>query len=93
MAGHGGSAARGLRDRVRQLVFFAPWLSIPLTLAGIAFALLVPVILAIGALGWICYAVVLVAAVVLAIWLRPRYRVAVLDSSHLGVLYWLQKRY
>jgi hypothetical protein len=86
-------AARGLLDRARQLAFFAPWLSIPLTLAGIAFAVLVPLILAIGALGWICYAIVLVAAVALALWLRPRYRVAILDSSHLGVLYWLQKRY
>ena len=36
--------------------------------------------------------VAIVAAILLALYLRPRYRLAILDSSPLGVFYWLQRR-
>jgi hypothetical protein len=79
------------RDRLRKLLFFTPWVSIPLAVLGASLSLATPLVL-LTSLGWICYPVALGLAVALALWLRPKYRVAILDSSHLGVFYWLQKR-
>ena len=83
-------AAR-IRDKLRILIFFTPWFSIPLALLGVVLVLTCPLVLFVS-LGWIVYPVAVVAAVGLALWLRPRYRLSILDSSPLGVLTWLQKR-
>ena len=83
---------RALRDRIRTVVFFTPWVSIPLAFLGVALAVTYPLVL-LTSLAWICAPVAVVAAVGLALWLRPRYRLAILDSSPLGVFYWLQRRY
>ena len=83
---------RELRDRIRTVVFFTPWVSIPLAFLGVALAVTYPLLL-LTSLAWICAPVAVVAAVGLALWLRPRYRLAILDSSPLGVFYWLQRRY
>jgi hypothetical protein len=80
-----------LRERVRVIVFFTPWLSIPLGLLGVVLALTYPLMLLTG-LAWICDPIAVVLAVALGAWLRPRYRLAIVDSSPLGVLYWLQRR-
>ena len=82
---------RELRDRIRTVVFFTPWVSIPLAFLGVALAVTYPLVL-LTSLAWICAPVAVVAAVGLALWLRPRYRLAILDSSPLGVFYWLQRR-
>ena len=82
---------RALRDRIRTVVFFTPWVSIPLAFLGVALAVTYPLLL-LTSLAWICAPVAVVAAVGLALWLRPRYRLAILDSSPLGVFYWLQRR-
>jgi hypothetical protein len=82
---------RELRDRIRTVVFFTPWVSIPLAFLGVALAVTYPLAL-LTSLAWICAPVAVVAAVGLALWLRPRYRLAILDSSPLGVFYWLQRR-
>jgi hypothetical protein len=82
---------RALRDRIRTVVFFTPWVSIPLAFLGVALAVTYPLVL-LTSLAWICAPVAVVAAVGLALWLRPRYRLAILDSSPLGVFYWLQRR-
>ena len=80
-----------LRNRVRLLLFLTPWVSIPLALLGVALALTYPLML-VTRLGWICDPVAVVIAALFALRLRSRYKVAVLDSSPLGVFYWLQKR-
>jgi hypothetical protein len=80
-----------LRDRLRIAAFLTPWLSIPLALLGIALAVTYPLML-VTRLGWICDPVAVVLAVVLALWMRGRYRTVILDSSPLGVFTWLQKR-
>jgi hypothetical protein len=82
---------RGLKDQVRMVVFFTPWVSIPLAFLGVVLVLTYPLLL-LTSLAWICVPVAIVAAVALALWLRPRYRLAILDSSPLGVFYWLQRR-
>ena len=82
---------RALRDRIRTVVFFTPWVSIPLAFLGVALAVTYPLVL-LTSLAWICAPVAVVAAGGLALWLRPRYRLAILDSSPLGVFYWLQRR-
>ena len=82
---------RALRDHIRTVVFFTPWVSIPLAFLGVALAVTYPLVL-LTSLAWICAPVAVVAAVGLALWLRPRYRLAILDSSPLGVFYWLQRR-
>ena len=82
---------RGLKDQVRMVVFFTPWVSIPLAFLGVVLVLTYPLLL-LTSLAWICLPVAIVAAVALALWLRPRYRLAILDSSPLGVFYWLQRR-
>ncbi len=82
---------RGLKDQIRMVAFFTPWVSIPLAFLGIVLLLTYPLLL-LTSLAWICLPVAVVAAVALALWLRPRYRLAILDSSPLGVFYWLQRR-
>ena len=83
---------RALRDHIRTVVFFTPWVSIPLAFLGVALVVTYPLLL-LTSLAWICAPVAVLAAVGLALWLRPRYRLAILDSSPLGVFYWLQRRY
>ncbi|HUK44407.1 MAG TPA: hypothetical protein VLV28_03855 [Gaiellaceae bacterium] len=82
---------RRLRDRVRMLIFFTPWVTVPLALLGVAITVTTPLI-DFTSLGWICLPVEIGAAVVLALWLRPRYRLSILDSSPLGVFTLLQRR-
>ena len=80
-----------VRDKVRILVFFTPWVTIPLTLLGLVLVAAIPVVLLVP-YGWVVYPAAVLAAAGLALWLRPRYRLSILDSSPLGVLTWLQKR-
>jgi hypothetical protein len=82
---------RGLRNTVRAILFFTPWLSIPLALLGGALLVLSPVVVLVP-FGWIAVPLAGVAAAALALRLRPRYRVTILDSSPLGVFSWLQRR-
>ena len=63
----------------------------PLALLGIVLAVTYPLMLVVR-LAWILDPVAVVGAVLLARWLRPRYKLAMVDSSQLGVLYWLQRR-
>ena len=83
--------ARRVVDRLRVLVLLTPWVSVPLALLGIGLALTWPLVF-VTSLGWICAPVEVVAAAGLALWMRPRYQVAVLDSSPLGIFTWLQAR-
>ena len=83
---------RRIVDRARMIALFTPWVSIPLMFLGIVLVVSWPLVL-LTSYGWICVPVALVAAVVLGLYLRPRYRVSILDSSPLGVFYWLQRRY
>jgi len=82
---------RTLRDQTRMVLFFTPWLSIPLALLGLALVVLTPVAVLVP-WGWLTILVAIGAAGALALWLRPRYRLSILDSSPLGVFYWLQRR-
>jgi len=82
---------RTLRDQTRMVLFFTPWLSIPLALLGLALAVLTPVAVLVP-WGWLTILVAIGGAGALALWLRPRYRLSILDSSPLGVFYWLQRR-
>jgi MFS superfamily sulfate permease-like transporter len=83
---------RRILDRVRMIALFTPWVSIPLMFVGVALVVTWPLVL-LTSYGWICVPVALVVAVLIALWLKPRYRVSILDSSPLGVFYWLQRRY
>lgn len=80
-----------LRDRIRMLLFFKPWLTTPLSLLGVFFAVLYP-LMQWTWIGWIIYGLGITAAIAFALRLRRRYRVSILDSSHLGVVTWLQRR-
>ena len=82
---------RTLRDHARMVLFFTPWLSIPLALLGLALVVLTPVAVLVP-WGWLTILVAIGGAGALALWLRPRYRLSILDSSPLGVFYWLQRR-
>jgi O-antigen ligase len=82
---------RRLKSHLRELAFFTPWVSIPLSLLGVVLALTFPLVLVTRS-AWILAPVGVVLAAVLALVLRRRYRVAILDSSPLGVFYWLQQR-
>jgi hypothetical protein len=82
---------RSLRDTLRGLLFFTPWVSIPLALLGAVLVVLTPVLVLVP-YGWVLAPLALLGAVVLALLLRPRYRVTILDSSPLGVFTWLQRR-
>ena len=81
-----------LGDRLRTLLFFTPWVSIPLALLGVGSAACVPLAM-LTSYGWVAYVVAVVLALALAVWLRPRHQLSVLDSSHLGVFLWLRRRY
>jgi membrane protein YdbS with pleckstrin-like domain len=83
---------RRVLDKVRMVALFTPWVSIPLMFLGVVLLIVSPLVL-LTSYGWICVPAALVVAVVIALWLRPRYRVSILDSSPLGVFYWLQRRY
>jgi hypothetical protein len=74
-----------------MLVFFTPWVSVPLAFLGVALVV-VCLLMLVTSLAWILVPVAIVAAIALALYLRPRYRLAILDSSPLGVFYWLQRR-
>ena len=82
---------RTLRDQARMVLFFTPWLSIPLALLGLALVVLTPVAVLVP-WGWLTILVAIGGAGALALWLRPRYRLSILDSSPLGVFYWLHRR-
>jgi hypothetical protein len=80
-----------LRDRLRILFFFTPWVSAPLALLGLFLGVLYP-LMQWTWIGWIVYGVGITATVAFALRLRPRYRMSILDSSPLGILSWLQRR-
>ena len=80
-----------LRDRVRVLLFFTPWVSAPLALLGGFLAIFYPLMQRTW-IGWIIYGVGIAATVGFALRLRSRYRMSFLDSSPLGVVTWLQRR-
>jgi hypothetical protein len=80
-----------LRDQLRRIVFFTPWVTIPLAFLGVVLTVITPVVVLVP-YGWVLVPVALLAAVALALMLRPRYRLSILDSSPLGVFYWLQRR-
>lgn len=86
----GGGRTRP-RDRLRVLLFFTPWVSVPLAFLGVALAVCFPLTL-VTPLGWAVYGLAVVAALCLGAWLRPRYRLSILESSQLGVLGWLRRR-
>jgi hypothetical protein len=79
------------RDRARRLLFFTPHVSVPLALLGAFLVLASPVIVLVP-FGWIAVPVGILGALALGLALRTRYRLAILDSSPLGVLTWLQRR-
>jgi hypothetical protein len=64
---------------------------VPLALLGVYLGILGPLMLSTG-LGWMVYGVGIAGAVVLAVFLRSRYRLSILDSTSLGVMTWLQRR-
>ncbi len=80
-----------MRDQFRTILFFTPWVTIPLAFLGVALTLATPVV-ALVPFGWVLVPVLLLGAAGLALLLRPRYRLSILDSSPLGVFYWLQRR-
>jgi hypothetical protein len=80
-----------VRDQLRTILFFTPWVTIPLAFLGVVLTLATPVVVLVP-YGWVLVPLALLAAVALALVLRPRYRLSILDSSPLGVFYWLQRR-
>jgi hypothetical protein len=80
-----------LRNRIRFLLLFTPWLTVPLAVLGAFFAVLFPLMLLTG-IGWILYGVGIACAIATAGLLRSRYRLSILDSTSLGVITWLQRR-
>jgi hypothetical protein len=80
-----------VRDQFRTILFFTPWVTIPLAFLGVSLTLATPVV-ALVPFGWVLVPVLLLGAAGLALLLRPRYRLSILDSSPLGVFYWLQRR-
>jgi len=80
-----------LRERIRFLLLFTPWVSIPLALLGVFLAVLYP-LMQWTWIGWIIYGVGITGTVALAVKLRSRYRLSILDSTSLGVVTWLQRR-
>jgi hypothetical protein len=75
-----------------MLLFFTPHVSIPLALLGVLLALATPVI-AIVPYGWLASVAGVVGALALAVRMRSRYRLFVLDSSPLGIVTWLRRRH
>jgi hypothetical protein len=80
-----------VRTRIRFLLLFTPWVTVPLALLGVYLGVLGPLMLW-TRIGWIVYGVGIAGAVVLAGLLRSRYRLSILDSTSLGVMTWLQRR-
>jgi hypothetical protein len=80
-----------VRTRIRFLLLFTPWVTVPLALLGVYLALLGPLMLW-TRIGWILYSVGIAGAIVLAGLFRRRYRLSILDSTSLGVMTWLQRR-
>jgi hypothetical protein len=80
-----------LRDRIRTLLLFTPWVSIPLALLGVFLAVLYP-LMQWTWIGWIIYGVGLAGSIAIALRVRSRYRLSIHDSSSLGVMTWLQRR-
>jgi hypothetical protein len=80
-----------VRDQVRRILFFTPWVTIPLALLGVVLIVATPIAVLVP-YGWVLVPLAVLAAVALALLLRPRYRLTILDSSPLGVFYWLQRR-
>jgi hypothetical protein len=74
-----------------MLAFFTPWVSVPLGFFGVLVALSY-LLLIVTTYAWVCVPLALAAAILLGIWMRPRYRLEILDSSPLGVFYWFQRR-
>jgi len=80
-----------VRTRIRFLLLFTPWVTVPLALLGVYLGLLGPLMLW-TRIGWIVYGVGIASAILLAGLLRTRYRLSILDSTSLGVMTWLQRR-
>ncbi len=80
------------RDRLRLLLLFTPWVSLPLAFLGVASVLCVPLAVLVP-FGWLLLPAAVGLAVALGAWLRPRQQIAILDSSHLGVFVWFRRRY
>jgi hypothetical protein len=80
-----------MRTRIRFLLLFTPWVTIPLALLGVYFAVLYP-LMQWTWIGWILYGGGLGGALLLGLALRARYRLVILDSTSLGVVTWLQRR-
>jgi len=80
-----------MRDRIRILLLFTPWVSIPLAPLGVFLAVLNP-LMQWTWIGWVIYGVGLAGAIGIALRVRSRYRLSILDSSSLGVVTWLQRR-
>jgi hypothetical protein len=82
---------RGLRNQIRLILFFTPWVTVPLALLGVVLALTYPLML-VSRIFWIVDPIAIVLAALLAYGMRERYRLQILDSSPLGIFYWLQRR-
>jgi hypothetical protein len=80
-----------MRQRVRFLLLFTPWVSVPLALLGVYLAVAAP-LLAFTWVGWVVYGGGVAGAIALGLVLRGRYRLWILDSTSLGVTTWLQRR-
>jgi hypothetical protein len=80
-----------MRQRVRFLLLFTPWVSVPLALLGVYLAVTAP-LLAFTWIGWVVYGCGVAGAIALGLVLRGRYRLWILDSTSLGVTTWLQRR-
>jgi hypothetical protein len=80
-----------LRTRIRFLLLFTPWVSVPLALLGVYLGVLGPLMLW-TPFGWVVYCIGIAAAIVLAGLLRSRYKLSIVDSTSLGVMTWLQRR-
>ena len=80
-----------MRAWIRILLLFTPWVSIPLALLGVFLAVLYP-LMQWTWIGWVIYGVGLAGAIAIALRVRSRYRLSILDSSSLGVVTWLQRR-
>ena len=80
-----------MRDRIRILLLFTPWVSIPLALLGVFLAVLYP-LMQWTWIGWVIYGVGLAGAIGIALRVRSRYRLSILDSYSLGAMTWLQRR-
>ncbi len=80
-----------MRDRIRLVLLFTPWVTVPLALLGVFFGVLYP-LMQWTWFGWVVYGAGLAGAVALAFVLRARYRLSILDSTSLGVVTWLQRR-